>query len=67
MRDEEIKRFGADIATAIRTRGQQLADVARLQGLGSGAEIITSTFEHAAQVAELRTQIARMSAGSRKS
>ncbi|MFG1410329.1 hypothetical protein V5G24_04370 [Xanthobacter sp. VTT E-85241] len=67
MTDDEIKHFGADIATAIRSRGQQLADVARLQGLGPGAEILITTFEQAAQVAELRTQVARMSAARGKS
>ncbi|MFG1413409.1 hypothetical protein V5G24_20065 [Xanthobacter sp. VTT E-85241] len=61
MTDEEIKRFGADIATAIRSRGQVLADAARAQGLGPGGDMLAAMFEQAAQVAELRTQVARMS------
>ena len=62
MTDAEIQKFGADIATAIRARGQQIADIAKVQKLGSGANLIVDAFEQAAQVAELRTQFARMDA-----
>lgn len=67
MTDAEIQKFGADIATAIRARGHQIADIAKAQKLGSGANLIVDAFEQAAQVAELRTQFARMNAGKARS
>lgn len=63
MTDSEIQKFGSDIALAIRARGQLLADAVKRAGLDSrGASLLTDAFEQAAQVAELRTQFARMNA-----
>lgn len=56
MTRDELSTFGADIALAIRARGQDLADIARRTG--TGAKLISGIFEQAAQVAELRTQLA---------
>lgn len=58
MTSEELRAFGDDIATAIRARGQHLADIARRTGTGDGAKLIAGVFNEAAQVAELRTQLA---------
>lgn len=58
MTRDELSALGADIALAIRARGQELADVARRTGTGEGSKLIAGIFEQAAQVAELRTQLA---------
>lgn len=57
MTDAEISSFGADMAVAIRARGQMLADIA---GDTLSADFLRQVYDDAAQVVELRTQLKRI-------
>lgn len=61
MTDEEVQRFGNDIAVAIRARGQGLADAARVIAGEKSAALLLDCFNQAAEVAEVRTLLHRIS------